>query len=124
MIGLLEHGSETHRKTHGVYSAALGDDTGLLAMYDDIGRHNAVDKVLGYALLNHLSPNDKCLVLSGRVSSEILIKAGHSGIPLVVSRSVPTSLAVDLAEQFGIALVGLARGERMSVYSHPEKVVM
>jgi len=124
LIGLLEEGSDTYRKTHGVHSAALGDDTGLLVMYDDIGRHNAVDKVLGYALLNHLAPDDKFLLLSGRVSSEILIKAGHSGIPLVVSRAAPTSLAVDLAEQFGIALVGFARGERMSVYSHPEKVVM
>jgi len=123
LIGILEKGSDTYSKTHGVHSAALGDDTGLLAMFDDIGRHNAVDKVLGYALLNHLAPDDKCLLLSGRVSSEILIKAGHSGIPLVVSRAAPTCLAVDLAEQFGIALVGFARGERMNVYSHPEKVV-
>ncbi|MDD3654331.1 MAG: formate dehydrogenase accessory sulfurtransferase FdhD [Desulfotomaculaceae bacterium] len=124
MIGLLEYGSETYEKTHGVHSAAMGDDTGLLAMFDDIGRHNAVDKVLGYALLNQLTTADKCLLLSGRISSEILIKAGHSGIPIVVSRAAPTSLAVDLADQFGIALVGFARGERMNVYSHPEKVIM
>ncbi|MCG9966812.1 formate dehydrogenase accessory sulfurtransferase FdhD [Pelotomaculum terephthalicicum JT] len=124
LIGMLEEGSVTHSKTHGVHSAAMGDDNGLLAMFDDIGRHNAVDKVLGHALLNNLMPDDKCLLLSGRVSSEILIKAGHSGIPLVVSRAAPTSLAVDLAGEFGIALVGFARGERMNIYSHPEKVVM
>ncbi|MDF9407699.1 formate dehydrogenase accessory sulfurtransferase FdhD [Pelotomaculum isophthalicicum JI] len=124
LIGGLEYGSETYSKTHGVHSAAMGDDTKLLCMFDDIGRHNAVDKVLGYALLNHLAPDDKCLLLSGRVSSEILIKAGHSGIPIVVSRAAPTSLAVDLADEFGIALVGFARGEKMNVYSHPEKVIM
>ncbi|SHE93357.1 formate dehydrogenase family accessory protein FdhD [Desulfofundulus australicus DSM 11792] len=62
-------------------------------------------------------------MLSGRVSSEILIKAARSGIPLVVSRSAPTLLAVDLAEQLGIALVGFARGHRLNVYSHGEKVV-
>jgi len=124
LIGRLEYGSDTYTKTHGVHSAAMGDDTNLLCMFDDIGRHNAVDKVLGYALLNHLAPDDKCLLLSGRVSSEILIKAGHSGIPIVVSRAAPTSLAVDLADEFGIALVGFARGERMNIYSHPEKVTM
>jgi len=123
-IGKLEVGSENYRKTHGVHSAALGDDSGLLVMYDDIGRHNAVDKVLGYALLNNLAPDDKFLMLSGRISSEILIKAGHSGIPLVVSRAAPTNLAVDLAEQFGITLVGFARGEKMSIYSHSERVIM
>jgi len=124
MIGALEEGSATFRKTGGVHSAALADNTGLLAMYEDIGRHNAVDKVLGYAVLNRLAPDDKFLLLSGRVSSEILIKAGHSHIPLVLSRSAPTCLAVDLADQFGIALVGFARGDAMSVYSHPEKVIM
>lgn len=124
LISGLEYGSDTYSKTHGVHSAAMGDDTKLLCMFDDIGRHNAADKVLGYALLNHLATGDKCLLLSGRVSSEILIKAGHSGIPLVVSRAAPTSLAVDLADEFGIALVGFARGERMNVYSHPEKVIM
>lgn len=125
VIGILETGSENYSRTHGVHSAALGDGNGqLLAMFDDIGRHNAVDKVLGYALLNRISPEDKCLLLSGRVSSEILIKAGHSGIPLVVSRAAPTCLSIDLAEQFNITIVGFARGARMNIYSHPEKVIM
>lgn len=124
LIGVLEHGSETHGITHAVHSAALGDDVRLLAMFDDIGRHNAVDKVLGFALLNQVATGDKCLLLSGRISSEILIKAGHSGIPLIVSRAAPTSLAIELAEQFGIALVGFARAKKMNVYCHQEKVLM
>jgi len=124
LIGLLEEKSASFRLTGGVHSAALADSTDLLVMYEDIGRHNAVDKVLGYAFLNRIVTGDKCLLLSGRVSSEILIKAARMGLPLVVSRSAPTLLAVELADQYGVALVGFARGERLSVYSHEEKVMM
>lgn len=124
LIGLLEEGSSSFRLTGGVHSAALADDKGLLAMYEDIGRHNAVDKVLGYAFLNRTATDDKCLLLSGRVSSEILIKVARQGLPLVVSRSAPTMLAVELAEKYGVVLVGFARGERLSVYSHAEKIIM
>ncbi|OPY58546.1 MAG: formate dehydrogenase accessory protein [Pelotomaculum sp. PtaU1.Bin035] len=122
LIGLLEEGSAVFRKTGGVHSAALADNTELLVTYEDIGRHNAVDKVLGHVLLNRIVTGDKCLLLSGRVSSEIVIKACHSGVPLVLSRSAPTYLAVELADEFGIALVGFARGESLNIYSHSEKV--
>lgn len=124
LIGLLEEKSSTFRKTGGVHSAALADSKGMLVMHEDIGRHNAVDRVLGHAFLNRIDPGDKCLLLSGRISSEILIKAAHFGIPVVVSRSAPTFLAVELADEFNISLVGFARGERLTVYSHLEKVSM
>lgn len=124
LIGLLEEKSASFRLTGGVHSAALADEKDLLVMYEDIGRHNAVDKVMGYAFLNRINTKDKCLLLSGRVSSEILIKAARTGIPLVVSRSAPTFLAVDLADQYNVALVGFARGERLSVYSHEGRVIM
>lgn len=124
MIGLLEEKSATFRKTGGVHSAALADTQGMLVMHEDIGRHNAVDKVFGHAFLNKFDPGDKCLLLSGRISSEILIKAAHNGIPVVVSRSAPTFLAVELADEFNITLVGFARGERLTVYSHTERVSM
>lgn len=123
LMVLLDEKSATFRLTGGVHCAALADGRDLLVMYEDIGRHNAVDKVLGHAFLRRIAPADKCLLLSGRISSEIIIKAVRSGIPLVVSRSAPTLLAVDLAEQLGIALVGFARGQRLNVYSHKEKVV-
>lgn len=124
LIGLLEESSASFRLTGGVHSAALADEKDLLVMHEDIGRHNAVDKVLGYAFLNRINTNDKCLLLSGRVSSEILIKAARTGLPLVVSRSAPTFLAVDLADQYNVTLVGFARGERLSVYSHEERIIM
>jgi FdhD protein len=92
-------------------------------MYEDIGRHNAVDKVLGYAFLNEINTEDKCLLLSGRVASEILIKAARAHIPVVLSRTAPTGLTIDLAEELNITVVGFARGDRFSVYSHPERVI-
>lgn len=124
LIGLLEERSTTFHKTGGVHSAALGDSQGMLVMHEDIGRHNAVDKVMGHLFLNRLDPADKCLLLSGRISSEILIKAAHNGIPVIVSRSAPTYLAVELADEFNITLVGFARGERLTVYSQMERVSM
>jgi len=124
MINQLEDKSLTFQRTGGVHSAALADSTGMLCMYEDIGRHNAVDKVLGHALLNGISTDDKCLLLSGRIASEILIKAARANIPLVLSRSAPTGLTIELADEMNITVVGFARGQRFSIYSHQEKVIL
>ncbi|MDD4172577.1 MAG: formate dehydrogenase accessory sulfurtransferase FdhD [Syntrophomonas sp.] len=124
MINSLEDRSSTFKLTGGVHNAALADSTGLLTMYEDIGRHNAVDKVLGYAFINGIFTNDKCLLLSGRIASEILIKAARANIPLVLSRSAPTGLTIELADEMNITVVGFARGKRFSIYSHPERVLM
>lgn len=123
-IYALEHKSDVFRLTGGVHAAALADQSGLLYMYEDIGRHNAVDKVLGKAFLEEMETRDKCLLLSGRIASEILIKAARSSIPFVLSRSAPTELTIELAEELEITVVGFARGDRLSIYSHPEKVIM
>lgn len=122
MLERLESQCTTFHLTGGTHSAALGCQGELLVMYEDIGRHNAVDKVLGYAFLNQIPVDDKCLVLSGRVAAEILLKAARSKIPLVLSRSASTLRAVDLAERMGITVIGFARGERFNVYSHPERI--
>lgn len=121
LMALLEQGSYTFSRTGGVHSAALADDK-LVCMYEDIGRHNAVDKVLGYSFMHAIDNSDKCLVISGRVASEILIKAARSRIPLVLSRSAPTELTIELAEDLNIAVVGFARGESLNIYSHAEKI--
>lgn len=122
LMSALDENSATFRVTGGVHSAGLGSGGDITVMYEDIGRHNAVDKVLGYTLLNRLDTGDKCLLLTGRVSSEILIKAARLGIPLVLSRSAPTMLAVELADELGITLVGFARGRSFSIYSHNERI--
>jgi len=123
LIQQLEEGSHTYRLTGGVHSAALADTESIVAKYEDIGRHNALDRILGHALLNGVATSDKAILLSGRISSEMLIKVARIGTPVVVSRSAPTGLAIDLAEQLNISLVGFARGTTLSIYSHEERIV-
>ena len=124
LMNCLEEQSTAFRMTGGAHSAALGNDSDLLFLYEDIGRHNAVDKVLGYAFLHEIETKDKCLLLSGRIASEILIKAARTNIPLVLSRAAPTDLTIELAEELNITVVGFARGERLNIYSHPDKIIM
>lgn len=99
------------------HAAALADEGGLRFMGEDVGRHNAVDKAIGRALLEKAAPEDMILISTGRISSEILAKSARAGIPVVASRSAPTSLAARFADKLGITLVGFARGDRMNVYT-------
>jgi len=114
--------SELYRTTHGVHSAALCDRQKILVFAEDIGRHNAVDKVLGRCLLDGIPVSDRILITSGRISSEILFKTAGSGIPVLVSKSAPTDLGVDLARELGITLIGLVRGGGMNVYAGEERI--
>lgn len=123
LISLLDQGSDIFKLTGGVHSAALGDENGLVTMYEDIGRHNAVDKVLGHAFLNRVDTSNKCLILSGRIASEILIKGARANIPLILSRSAPTELTLKLAEELETTVVGFARGESLTIYTNPERVI-
>lgn len=123
IIYLLDHNSQTFKYTGGVHSAALADHSGLLIRFEDIGRHNAVDKVLGQAFLDEMITEDKCLVLTGRIASEILIKVIRSNIPILLSRSAPTDLTLRLAEEFNITVVGFARGQGLNIYNHPERIL-
>ncbi len=114
--------SQIHRRTGGVHAAALAAVSGLLVFREDIGRHNAVDKVIGACLLQGVPFADKILLSSGRLSSEIVHKADRCGLPIVVSRGAPTDRSVALARERGITLIGFARGDRMNLYSIPERV--
>lgn len=116
--------AELFAETGCPHSAALLSPEGeLLCLAEDAGRHNAVDKVIGRALREGWRREDKCLVTTGRISSEILIKAAKAGIPVVVSRSAATDLAVALAEELGLTAAGFARGRRMNVYTRPERIL-
>jgi FdhD protein len=116
--------SELHRQTGGVHAAALADRNGLLVFREDIGRHNAVDKVIGAYLLAGNCFEDKLLLSSGRLSSEILHKAAACSVPILVSRSAPTDRCVALARERSITLIGFARGRRMNIYSRGERIAV
>lgn len=106
------------KETGGVHSCALASTEKIIFYAEDIGRHNALDKVLGSGHLLDLDFTDKLVLSTGRISSEMLIKTGRRGIPIIISRSAPTSLAIDLAKELGITLIGFARGDKMNIYNN------
>ncbi len=127
LLGLpeqLRDGQDTFGRTGGLHAAAIIDSRGkLVVLREDIGRHNAVDKALGYGLLEGLLPFDRhLLMVSGRASFEILQKALAARIPIVAAVSAPSSLAVQFAAQSGQTLVGFLRGDRLNVYSGPQRI--
>jgi FdhD protein len=120
----LRRGQAVFDETGGLHAAAIfGSDGRLLLVREDVGRHNAVDKVFGRMLLDHALPAaGGALAVSGRSSFEIVQKAAVARVPLVVSVSAPSSLAIDLAERTGVTLIGFARGATFNVYTHAERV--
>ncbi|MEJ5299479.1 MAG: formate dehydrogenase accessory sulfurtransferase FdhD [Thermodesulforhabdaceae bacterium] len=116
--------SDAYKKTHGVHNCAVADSTGEILTLDDgypfyrydIGRHNALDMLIGRAFINEISLSDKIIVTTGRLTSEVVIKAAQAGVPMLVSRHAATRLAVELASTLNLTLVGYTRATQMTVY--------
>ena len=106
-----------YKASRGIHGAALADRDRLLVLAEDVGRHNAVDKIKGEALLRGIPTVDRILLSTGRISSEMLLKAARMGVPVVASRTSPTEMAVGLAEQLGITVAGYVRPDSLNLYA-------
>ena len=118
----LVNNSEWYDKTGCIHSVSLFFNDGNVIIREDIGRHNAVDKVIGCALQCKFNFENTLLYSSGRISSDMMLKAAKAQIPVVVSKTAPTSLSIDIANESGITLIGFARGRRLNIYTHPKRI--
>ena len=111
----------TQTTSRGIHCSAISDGEEILILADDIGRHNTLDKLTGHILLNEPSLNPFILLTTGRISSEMLQKSARMGVSVVISLTSPNTATIQLAENWGITLIGYARGSRFNIYSHPER---
>ncbi len=118
----LHQRAELYHRAGGIHAAGLATPEGIVTMAEDLGRHNTLDKVAGWCLLQAVDPADHILLVTGRLSSEMISKARRMNVPLIASRSSPTTLSVELADQWHITLVGYLRAGQMQVYTHPQRV--
>lgn len=111
-----------YRETGGVHTSALSDGEKIVISAEDIGRHNTLDKIAGLCLMNRIWPETRILITTGRISSEMLQKAARIHAPILISRTSPSSLSIDMAERYGITLIGYARKHRFNVYTNAQRV--
>lgn len=122
LFRMLHSPESMHAKARGVHSAGLSDGEHILAMIEDIGRHNTIDKLQGICLSESIETQGRILLATGRISSEMLRKGALMGCPIIASRNSPTSMSVAMAEAWNITLVGYVRRNSMRVYAHPQRL--
>jgi FdhD protein len=124
-LGLMEELLEKsllHNETHGTHCSALAHQGKIIALREDIGRHNTIDMLGGFVLLQKINLSDAFILTTGRISSEIVYKVWNLGIPAIISHSAPTTKAIELLQKANITLIGYVRGGRMNIYSQERRV--
>ena len=124
MMDALGRGAERYKRHGGIHSAAAGDGERILLAAEDIGRHNTIDRIAGEALLKGIDLSGKILVSSGRISSEMAAKGAALRVTVIASRTSPTDMAIRIAGEAGITLLGYVRGGRFTVYTHPGRIAL
>jgi FdhD protein len=122
LVEMLFESQELYRETGGVHTSALCNGDNIIFAAEDIGRHNTLDKLAGLCLMNNIWPTTRILITTGRISSEMLQKAARLQAPILTSRTSPSSLSIEMAERYGITLIGYARRDRFNVYSNPQRI--
>lgn len=123
LIELLGKSQALYHTSGGVHTSALSDGEKIIIVVEDIGRHNTLDKLAGRCIMEHIHPKKSIILSTGRISSEMIQKARRIGATTVISRTSPSSLSVEIAEELGITLIGYARHNRFTIYSCPERIL-
>jgi len=124
LVEMLFESQDLYRETGGVHTSALSDGEKVILSAEDIGRHNTLDKIAGLCILKNIWPEKRFLITTGRISSDMLQKAVRMGAKFVASRTSPSSLSIELAEAWGITLIGYIRRNRFNLYAHPERILL
>jgi FdhD protein len=124
LVEMLFQSQELYRQTGGVHTSVLSDGLRVVVAAEDIGRHNTLDKIAGMCLMDRTWPERRILITTGRISSEMLQKAARMGARVIASRTSPSSLSIELAEAWGITLIGYARRARFNLYATPERILI
>ena len=124
LVEMLFESQELYRETGGVHTSALSDGDNVILSAEDIGRHNTLDKIAGLCLMQNIWPKTRILITTGRISSEMLQKGVRMGAKIVASRTSPSSLSIELAEAWGVTLIGYARRNQFNLYATPERVLL
>ncbi len=124
LYNLFLENQEYHKDVGGFHCAALSDGKNINIKFEDVGRHNCIDKICGQFLMKNQPFKPQVMLLTGRISSEMVLKTKILEVPMIVSRTTPTAHAVEIADQLGLCIVGYLRNDSFSIYSHPERITI
>jgi FdhD protein len=124
LVEQLFNAQTLYRETGGVHTSVLSDGNEIILVAEDIGRHNTLDKIAGLCLMKNTLPQARILLTTGRISSEMLQKAARMNVPILISRTSPSSLSIEMANRYGITLVGYARRHRFNVYTGSRRITL